>query len=435
MGYIIILLILICGYNIIKNTGQKRLNWFICSIMLFSSSIIIWNKPQIPCHRFFIICFWLSVLRQKEYRLKSFPLKIPLIIYVIGFLIIGFNSPYLNIFYKIYKPLALLLDTYLILLLTCYGIKNESFYSKAIVNTLFFVTIYGVITFIIRSNPIQEFISSTFGNSLLSDYYWGERIRICSTWSHPISYGFICSTLFYELLPFIRKRKVKILLLLLFINVLICGSRTSLAAFLLMGGIYIMFRYNISKSIIMALIIITLAIPVYLFVPIVQEKVDSIILTAKGEDNVQGSSLEMRDAQTEAALLITSEYPIFGHGYDYIQEGLGYGTDNFKGDWRLLGFESYIYVILIERGFFGLVIEIIILLSILTYAYRKRKINRKDCSFIIACCIGYIFFSVSTGTLDTKIITLFMIGFSICKIQYQSIHKNEKEISNSNSCV
>lgn len=127
----------------------------------------------------------------------------------------------------------------------------------------------------------------------------------------------------------------------------------------------------------MALIIITLAIPVYLFVPIVQEKVDSIILTAKGEDSVQGSSLEMRDVQTEAALLITSEYPIFGHGYDYIQEGLGYGTDNFKGDWRLLGFESYIYVILIERGFFGLIIEIIILLSILTYAYRKEKLIEK----------------------------------------------------------
>ena len=432
MGYIIILLILICGYNIIKNIGQKRFDCFICSMLIFSSSIILLDKPQLPCHRFLIICFWLSVLRNKEFRLKKFPLTIPLIIYIIGLLIIGFNSPYLSLFYKIYKPFVLLLDTYFILLLTCYGIKNETFKSKAIVNTLFLVTIYGVLTFIIHSNPIQELIATAFGNSLLSDYYWGDRIRICSTWSHPIAYGLICSALFYEFLPYISEKKIKVLLLLLAFNVLICGSRTSLAAFLLMGGIFIMFRYKVSKSIIKALAVINFLIPIYFFVPIVQEKVDSVIVTAMGDDKIGGSSLEMRDTQTEAAMLIVSESPIFGHGYDYIQEGLGYGTDNFKGDWHLLGFESYMYVILIERGFCGLVFEIIILFSVLIYAYKRRMIDRVNCSLVLACCIGYMFFSISTGTLDIKIPIMFMVGFSISKI-LQNVNKNEKAIGNSNS--
>lgn len=432
MSIVIILIILICGYNIIKNIGQKRFNWFICSMLIFSSSIILLDKPQLPCHRFLIICFWLSILRNKEFRFKKFPLTIPLIIYIIGLLIIGFNSPYLSLFYKIYKPFVLLLDTYFILLLTCYGIKNETFNSKAIVNTLFFVTIYGVLTFIIHSNPIQELIATAFGNSLLSDYYWGDRIRICSTWSHPIAYGLICSALFYEFLPYISEKKIKVLLLLLVFNVLICGSRTSLAAFLLMGGIFIMFKYKVSKSIIRVVAVMILALPIYFFVPIVQEKVDSVVSTVNGNDTLGGSSLEMRESQTEATMLIVSESPIFGHGYDYIQEGLGYGTDDFKGDWHLLGFESYMYIILIERGFCGLVFEIIILLSILIYAYKKRKVDRVNCSLVLACCIGYMFFSISTGTLDTKIPIMFMVGFSISKI-LQNLNKNEKAIGNSHS--
>lgn len=193
-----------------------------------------------------------------------------------------------------------------------------------------------------------------------------------------------------------------------------------------------MFRYKVSKSIIKALAVIIFLIPIYFFVPIVQEKVDSVIVTAMGDDKIGGSSLEMRDTQTEAAMLIVGESPIFGHGYDYIQEGLGYGTDNFKGDWHLLGFESYMYVILIERGFCGLVFEIIILFSVLIYAYKKRMIDRVNCSLVLACCIGYMFFSISTGTLDTKIPIMFMVGFSISKI-LQNVNKNEKAIGNSNS--
>lgn len=434
MNYIIVFFVLLFGYEIFINHGQKRLDWFICSILLFSSSIIILDKPQLPCHRFFIICFWLSVLHNKEFHLKKFPLIVPMVIYIIGLLVIGFNSPDLNLFYKVYKPFVLLLDTYFIFLLTCYGINNETFNSKAIVNTLLFVTVYGVLTFVIHSNPIQEFISTAFSNTLKDDYYWGDRIRICSTWSHPIAYGLICSALFYEFLPYISEKKIKILLLLLAFNVLICGSRTSLAAFLLMGVIFIIFRYKISKSIIKAFAVIIIVIPIYFFVSIVQEKVDSVIATAMGEDKIGGSSLEMRDIQTEAAMLIVSESPIFGHGYDYIHEGLGYGTDNFKGDWHLLGFESYMYVILIERGFCGFVLEIIMLLSILIYAYKKRMVDRINCSLVLACCIGFVFFSISTGTLDTEVPIMFMVGFSISKI-LQNLNKNEKAISNSNTSI
>lgn len=416
MEYIIILIALFCGYKIYSNQGQKRFDWFVCSMMVFSSSIIIINKPQVPCHRLFLICFWLSVLKNHEQRRKMFPLKIPLGIYIAGILIISFNSPHLNFFYKIYKPFVFLLDTYLILILACYGIKKENFKSNAIINTLMFVTLYGVVTLLFSSNPIQNMIASAFGRTLLDSYYFGDRIRITSTWSHPIAYGLICGALFYEYLPYWRKKKIQILMLLLAINVFLCGSRTALAAFFLMGAVIVITRYKLSRAIRQVIVICILLIPIYLAIPMVQNKVDSMVNTALGKDDVSGSSLEMRDEQTYYAMLIVSESPMLGHGLDYIVEVMGFGTDNFIGDSHLLGLESYTYTLLIERGFIGLFLEFFIWVSIVFYAFRHRKQDVEDSSLIIAYILGFAFFSISTGTLDTKIPMLFVASVAFSKL-------------------
>lgn len=416
MSYVIILIALFCGYKIYSNQGQSRFDWFICSLMVLSSSIIVINKPQVPCHRLFLICYWLSVLKNKERPERKFPLKIPLGIYIIGLLVISFNSPHLNLFYKIYKPFVFLIDTYLILLLSWYGIKKESFKSKAIIYTLLFVTLYGVITLLLSNNPIQNMVASAFGRTLLDTYYFGDRIRINSTWSHPIAYGLICGALFYEYLPYWKKREIQILMPLLAINVFLSGSRTALAGFFLMGSMIVLTRYTLSKAIRQCIIVCMLAIPVYFAVPIVQNKVDSMVNTAMGNDDVAGSSLEMRDEQTSYVMLIVSECPLLGHGLDYVQEVMGFGTDNFKGDWHLLGLESYTYILLIERGFIGLFLEIFIWISIVYYALLYRKQDAEDSSLVIAYIIGFAFFSISTGTLDTKIPMLFFAGVALAKL-------------------
>lgn len=418
MGYLIILIVVFCGYKIFSSEGQQRLNWFICSIMLISSVIRVLQKPSMPAHRFFIICFWLSLLSHKEYRQRKFPLVVPLFIYSVILLFIGFKSELLTPFYKVYKPFVLLLDTYLVLLMAYWGITNETFHSKPIVNTLYAVCLYGLFTYAIFYNPIQNLVISSFNirTTVGQEYFFGDRIRICSTWSHPIAYGLVASALFFELLPWIKEKKIVILEILLAINVFVCGSRTALVSFFLMGLVVMLLRYKLGKTVKNIFMVMVLAVLSYCFVPMVQEKVDSVVNTAQGKDDVSGSSLEMRDMQTEHALLYFAESPVFGHGLDWIREGLGYGTDNYKGDSHMLGFESYSYVVLIERGIVGAIAEIMILLSILVYLWKKRKRSPVNSSYAIAALLGFIFFSLSTGTLDTKIPLLFMIGMSMAKI-------------------
>lgn len=421
MNYILILIVLFCGYKIYSNQGQRRFDWFICSMMMLASNIIVIDKPQMPCHRLLLICYWLSVLRNKEYKNQVFPLKWPLLIYIVVLLGLSFYSLHLTPFYKFYKPFVFLLETYFVLLLTRYGVKNETFYSKKIIYTLFFVMSYGVFTLIIRNNPIQSMIASAFGHTLHDAYYWGIRIRITSTWSHPIAYGLVCGAIFYQFLPYWKDRKIQLLMLLIAFNVFVCGSRTALAAFLLMGGLVVLTRYSLGRAIRQSLLVTILLIPVYFFVPVVQEKVDSVINTLQGNDDVAGSSLEMRDNQTYYAMLLVAENPWLGHGLDYIQEGLGYGTDNYVGDSEMLGYESYAYILLIERGFVGFFLELYIWLAILIYALKNRKVDKENASLIMAFILGFAFFSMSTGTLDTKIPLLFMIGVSLSKMAQRKL--------------
>ena len=421
MNYILILIVLFCGYKIYSNQGQKRFDWFICSMMIFASNIIVINHPQIPCHRMFMICYWLSVLKNKENRGIVFPLKWAMIIYIFVLLGISFHSLDLSPFYKIYKPFVFLLETYFILLLTRYGVKNETFYSKKIIYTLFFVMLYGVFTLIIHHNPIQEIVVSAFGGTLYENYYFGERIRITSTWSHPIAYGLVCGAIFYQYLAYWKERKIQLLMLLIAFNVLVCGSRTALVAFFLMGGIVVLTRYSLGRAIRRSILVSFVLIPVYFFVPMVQEKVNSVINTIQGNDDVVGSSLEMRDNQTYSAMLLVAENPWLGHGVDYINENLGYGTDNYVGDSNMLGYESYAYVLLIERGFVGFFLELFIWLKIFAYAYKNRRADKENASLIIAYILAFAFFSMSTGTLDTTIPMLFMIGTAMSKLSQNKI--------------
>ena len=69
---IFILICLLCGFMIIRDKGQKRFDWFVCSALLLSSSITILKSPVnvffsalTPARK--NITFAASTLKQKSY--------------------------------------------------------------------------------------------------------------------------------------------------------------------------------------------------------------------------------------------------------------------------------------------------------------------------------------------------------------------------------
>jgi O-antigen ligase len=413
----------------IKSKGQKRFNWCICAMLLLPQTIILIQKPQLPAHRFFLICFWLSVLLRKEYKGKKFPLMIPFIIYCIGFYLIGYNAEALQLFSKFWKPTSAIIESYLILLLAYYGTDRITVNTKPIIYVLYLVTLYGIFTLVVRTNPYLDLVAASQHVASLQSYCFGDRIRITSTWNHPITYGFICSLFFYAFLSYYKEKKVKILLVLLAINILICGSRTDLAAFILMGAMYIPMRFKASKSIMvgsMTLIIISIT---YFTVPFVQDKIDQLINTANGTDQTGGSSTEMRQDQLDASLYIFAQAPICGHGPDYVQEQMIPNQDIYTMQGLdFYGFESYGYIILIERGIVGCIMEVLMMTSILIYALQHRRKYKEESATIISILVGFFFFSFSTGTMGTFMMTMLFIGMAMSKIRIKKVCLEKKKI-------
>ena len=71
---------------------------------------------------------------------------------------------------------------------------------------------------------------------------------------------------------------------------------------------------------------------------------------------------------------------------------------------------------MIERGFFGFFMELFFWLAIVLYAYYYRNSDRENSSLVIAYILGFAFFSMSTGTLDTKIPMFLMVGTALSKM-------------------
>lgn len=430
---IFIIISLFCGFMILIRKGQKRFNWLICSMLLLASGITILDKPNIQAHRFFILCFWGSVLLRKEYRHQKFPLMIPLIIYAVGEFLIGWHAEDQTTFYKVWKPFAFLLDTYFVMLVAFWGTKNNSVNTKPIRNALFFFTIYGILTFVLRKNPIY-FMEFPDRIASYSDYLFGDRLRTQSTWNHPIAYGFICSLFAVAKFRLLKDRKELILFLLLVINVLICGSRTALMSFILMSAIWLLMNYNASKLINIGLWLIPLLFLTYVVVPPVQSKIDDLVASAMGDSNTQGSSLDMRQEQTESVLIIAASSPVWGHGFDYTAEKI-MGDSQLMNQYTLqgltlLGFESYAYGILIDRGIVGVCFELLILISIFIYAFKNKKKYTLESSYIITVLSGFLFFSLVTGTLDTWKMTMLFIGICMRRISDQKKMRAIKLLNN-----
>lgn len=358
MTFIILLIVVICGLQIINSRGQKRYEWFICSVLLLSSSIVVTTKPHLGSHRFFILAYWASVFYHNEYKKTySFPLKAILVVYFICLVISCLNAPQIPLFYKIYKPFILMVATFLLLMMGYATGNRLQLVSKPIVITLYIVTIYGLFTFFSHTDPIRSIIKPDFSIT----YFWGERLRTASTWSHPISYGFICSIFFWLVFKEYKKNDKYILLFLLAVNVFICGSRTAIVCFVSMMCLFWLFAYNLKKK---AKYGIAALLSTFLFVsfPYISEKTSETYDSAMGQSDVGGSSINMRLRQLDAVLYESRNFRLTGGGLDYSKEVLGLGKEDWsqvKGD--LFGMESYLFNILMERGIIGLCVEILLI--------------------------------------------------------------------------
>ena len=443
-------ILLVFAYQIISRPAAQKLSWLLGGILFIPNYVILVNSPQIPFYKALLYIILLMCLKfsTSSNFIKKFPFSKVFIFILFIYLMIGLSDSRVSLFYQIYRSVNFFIERFFILYIAWFFVKNIDdfrFIFERLYWFFFILCIYGISNFLTRNNEFNELLSAGFGAVDFANYNMredAERFRVASFTPHPIYYGFLLSVMLLMELYVItaykhfRKQKYKhvLLIILLLINLVLVNSRTPILSFLLGSFIYVIFALNTKYK--MQIIISTSVLVLFSFFISSSARtllLNSISAFSQNDNNSQfqnGSSLEMREMQLEASLIIFAQSPITGHGFNYIQEGLGYASEkeDRESGGELYGFESYSYKLLIEEGILGIVANFIFVFVALLWLLKMRsKVNsvgKKTIFLTIGLLMSFVAFILGTGDLGTFIFFMIIFGMNVKLIMLSSYNSS-----------
>ncbi len=439
---------------ILMQKNANKIIYFFVAILFIPFTVKFFIVP-LPVIKVLLYALLLGFYLQNKnitQMIKKFPL-FKSYAFLFGCLIlIGVFDNRLEITQKISRPLIYFLENYFLAFLVYYSIQNEKQIKQIynlLLNAFLIMSIYGLFNFITVSNPFQDYISEIYSTRNIADvYFWrGDRTRISSFVYHPILYGLYLSIVgLYLVFALSEKTTIvgktnRVTIISLFIlvlsNLILTNSRTPQMVFAI--GIFIFFgSYIFNRKNFVKLFVILLLFIASFQIPVVSETGTRILdIFTTGGESVEGSSIMMRQRQLLATFVLFNKSPIFGNGFKYIGEDLGWATSEEErgGDTGDLGgFESFLFELLIEQGLIGIVGNTVFFLALVGYHLKNYKFftERIPKGFVllnIAIIFGYLAFIVGTGELHSMPFFFIIMGISL---KYQQIklqelsEKNEK---------
>lgn len=209
---------------------------------------------------------------------------------------------------------------------------------------------------------------------------------------------------------------------IVFLNLILANSRTPFLAFFIGLIAFILIALNINTKIKICILGIIISCILY-NVPLIHEKIGvTLDIFEEGGGDTKGSSLEMRSIQLFASYTEFLKKPITGHGFNYINENMGWDpvAENRTSDDDFQGFESYIYSLLIEQGLIGIITNIIFFISMIIYFFRKSLKYKGTSGLGLGILLMFLTFIIGTGTLGSWSITMGLLGLIIGYIELEN---------------
>ncbi|PWK77725.1 O-antigen ligase-like membrane protein [Mucilaginibacter oryzae] len=427
---------LILLWKVSVNTGIDQVYWVLLFILFVPPNIVI--LFFIPYNQFLILILLAGIVFNKDWleALRSFPLKRTFILFAICMITIALfdHRGTLTSVQKIAKAVSFLTSNILFCLFTYIALNKTYSYSnlyRKIFLILGVFTVYGVVCFVTKANPYATALAEAYNiQDYMKTYLLNAdgRTRVNSFSFHPYLYGIILTiaTLFFIYyyqhprgLLKIPKNIALALLALFVVNIFLSNSRSILLIFILAYGLYSLFSITADRFLIY-LLIFPIVLLVAFQIPKVSKTIDQLTdVVFNGGNTTEGSNVDMRQQQ----LLISAKYfndsPIFGNGFDYIIENLGFNADISKreSDADAFGFESYFFVLLIEQGTIGIIGNLILFIGLIIYhvrnIFRVSGLDRRFVFVNLLTILGYLAFILTTGTLNSMPFFFIMIGVSI----------------------
>ena len=399
---ILVVIYVVCGLMILQTTGIKRLLIFYIGILYVPGTFSIIPQSMLMGHFFYLSMFILSMIRFHEFNAKNFqscPLFIPLLIVFISYFLIGLFDERVSKSLAIYRSIREFLGTYFLFFVGWTSLESEdrkyshigvipgigteyNKFFKYLIPITVFMTVYGFVTLFFKTNPVLDAIGlkDRFFNELDTSF---RSFRVTAMCVSSSVYGMLCGVIFLCGAFFIEnKNKTQIAALaLLFINVFLSATRAAMIPFIFGLLIFLILNKGITGFLRNILLVIIVALLIYPLLPssvtffvtgVLDSIYDSVFPGGSGGAAYKGSNLDAREMQIGTAFQLLKENPWFGHGFGYAGEVLLHGNSHQQ----LLGMESYLCYIGIERGLVNLFAEVWFYISCVVYFFRHRSINK-----------------------------------------------------------
>lgn len=254
--------------------------------------------------------------------------------------------------------------------------------------------VYGLfLTQTMGINPYMMWMDSLSGAELKEGYLDADtgRLfgRITSVFHHPMTFGLFLGFAFifiFKCRENINKYLAWGLLAIITLDVLFCGVRSVIAG-LLITVIYYLFIGRQYKFMVLVSVFGTIC---YYFILQIPEMSDYLGSIAGGNDDVKGSSLEMRYDQLLGCFNEIRDCTLYGHGFNWHALYM----NKYEIHPTILCFESLIFVVLCNTGYIG----VIFWTFFISYIYRTNKrLVPKYSVLVNSSLVFYIAYSCITG--------------------------------------
>ena len=430
------------AYMFLTDT-QGRFVTLVMGTVLFPTTALFIKNPSIsPQHIFLYAFFFIEFFKDRENFNKSLfssSLLIPIGISIVSYVFTAiYNSGLAS--KDMYYGIRDVIDGfgYIYAAFICGRKENVYALAQKLIPFVIVICLFGIAEILLGDNYPYKIVNSAF------PYYEGSRnldatvsfteswrFRSCFTTKHPTAFGTLLMSLFLFYAPYFKKegpehKKIILVLALLALNLVLCGSRTAMLCAALGVGLYIYFKLKPFMKILVA------GFTIFAFSTIIA------ILLQNFKTNTEhgGSSLDFRTSQLLFSVAAIYNSPILGNGNKYTSHVI-FAEDTRASDSSgrdLGGLESIVFSLLIDRGFFGLFSYYLLLLWMCILLFRYREKLKGITGGFALMASGTLFLTLS-GTIGNSSSFIFLFsGLQLGYIaQYKQIaYDNDTEVSDEN---
>lgn len=401
----VLLLFSIVIAMILTMKGPQRAAWLFAGLFILTDFILI---GPIKGYTLYLVAFVASLCIHREIKREweNFPFKGVLIILLLLHAAVALHDARINgspikVASRIFNNFC---PRYLALFVGYAALGSLKDWRNTVM-PLFAIfalmSVYGVFTWCIQSNPYYEIMSLSFlGEAGIWTEVQSRGYRVMSTLTNPIVYGFVMCMAGHLLFLWRNSTDAvpwAVLFSLVVLNVFLANSRTGIVAGALLLLLFLLSKYRLSwrmyTSLAAGALIFLIA---YFSIPQIRHVADSTIdLVASGGSQTKGSSVELKFNQMTASAYFFAKSPLFGNGFHYFSEVIQ-GKDLSYTGGNLAGLEGYGYKLLVEEGLFMIIGVSILFFGICAYFFRRRYLG--DYAHAgIAWTVSFLVFVMAAG--------------------------------------